>query len=734
MTINIDALPREIRDSTRAVLWAYENRNGDKPTKTPRRIDRPTAYATVNDPDTWGSFTDGVAIHEQGHGDGVGIMLGDGLVGIDLDACRDPESGAIESWAQKIVDTLDSYTEVSPSGTGVHVYAKGSLAGERRRRGAFECYGSGRYFTVSGVHLDGAPTTVEERTAELAAVYHTIFGEADHADGADHRVDHQHHHVDLEDVDLLERARNGKNGERFGALYDDGNWQAHYESQSEADLSLCNTLAFYTGCDADRMGRLFHQSALVRAKTDSRRRDGTYLTDTIQKAITDCLETFNGVTMPHVYISQEPEADPSPDPVREAYSFTPPVPDDHFLARWIRYGDGRTDACHEYHEAVGLNLLAGATPTVRAQLSPYPNGLGTNLYELIVGDSTTMRKSTSKDLGQDVQGQAIPDSLSSDHFSPEGFIEQLSTRPYDTTTLFVDEFGELMDKLHHAKHMAGLRGLLMTVYSGNDYVYRRRTKRKTGGEMVKDEDRIESPHLNILGVTTPAVFNILKETDIISGLLPRFAIIMPTAKPDRRPFHAAGDVIESDRQALIDWLARLHAWSAEVDRRVVFCDGVLDRLDTFAAQVETTAAAQSDVGKAMLQRLTPTAVKVAMLIAAGHPTTPDRHVLDIGLEDADAAIQIATRWQADALAFAGRIGESEFERKVDRCLRLVQRRRKVRRITVARNVKVDRRTLDSIRDTLADRGQIVARIVKADAGPNTEWWDAPTGKKGKGRR
>src|SRR5439155_22512479 len=98
-----------------------------------------------------------------------------------------------------------------------------------------------------------------------------------------------------------------------------------------------------------------------------------------------------------------------------------------------------------------------------------------------------------------------------------------------------DEFSELLEKLHRAKHMAGLRGLLLTVYTGDDYVYRRHSKRAKSGAPIPDEDRIVQPHLSILGATTPAIFDLLTESDVISGLLPRFGVIMPNGKPPRRP-------------------------------------------------------------------------------------------------------------------------------------------------------------------------------------------------------
>src|SRR5687767_4935391 len=92
-----------------------------KPTKVPYQAHRPACKAAVNAPETWAPFAAAVAAFEDGKADGVGVVLGDGLVGVDLDACRDEQTGVITPEAQTIITDLDSYTEVSPSGTGVHI-------------------------------------------------------------------------------------------------------------------------------------------------------------------------------------------------------------------------------------------------------------------------------------------------------------------------------------------------------------------------------------------------------------------------------------------------------------------------------------------------------------------------------------------------------------------------------------------------------------------------------------
>ena len=96
----------------------------------------------------------------------------------------------------------------------------------------------------------------------------------------------------LSDDEILDRAPNAVNGQKFTRLFN-GDTSAH-PSQSEADLALCDMLAFWTGRDADQMDRLFRQSGLYRKKWDERRGRDTYGNLTIQKAIAGCREFYSG--------------------------------------------------------------------------------------------------------------------------------------------------------------------------------------------------------------------------------------------------------------------------------------------------------------------------------------------------------------------------------------------------------------------------------------------------------
>lgn len=270
----LDRVPRELRALPQWVCWRREERNG-RSTKVPYAS---TGHkASVTDPSTWCGFAEAVAVSGF---DGVGFVLtaDDPFVGVDLDHCID-DAGQITPEAQAIVNELSSYTEVTPSGRGLRMFVRGSLPAGRRKKGDVEVYDSARFLTVTGHDLAGTPTTVEERSTELLAIHHRVFGEAEappptppqERDPADDR-------------ELLARAL--RRDRTFARL-----WLGDisgYPSHSEADLALASRLAYWTGRDPIRIDRLFRGSKLFRAKWDDTRGDQTYGQITIAEAIKGC--------------------------------------------------------------------------------------------------------------------------------------------------------------------------------------------------------------------------------------------------------------------------------------------------------------------------------------------------------------------------------------------------------------------------------------------------------------
>ena len=280
---------QSMRDLRQWLCWRVEERDG-KPTKIPYSP-LTGARASSTNPESWTSYTEAVSACKERDYDGIGFVFTpeDDLCGVDLDGCLDPETGEIESWAQQIVEELDSYTEISPSGTGVHVLVRAKLPEGRNRKGRFETYDRGRYFTVTGKHLAGTPQGIESRQEELRGVVRRVFGsEAPESTNGYTRPVAAPELMGngLSDEEIIRKALAASNGARFSRLWN-GDTEG-YGSHSEADLALCGMLAFWTGGDATRIDSLFRQSGLYREKWD--RKD--YRNRTITEALSGKTEFY----------------------------------------------------------------------------------------------------------------------------------------------------------------------------------------------------------------------------------------------------------------------------------------------------------------------------------------------------------------------------------------------------------------------------------------------------------
>lgn len=202
---DISNIPDDLRARSQWIAWRNECRecgkilsphikhcpdDGEKTTKRPYDPHKADSWAKSDDPSTWGTLEDAKTYYDD-HDDihGIGFMFSDEgtLAGVDLDDCRDPDTGELTEWAEDIIDRLDSYSEISPSGTGVHVYVYGLLPEGRRKRdvgdGEVEVYDNRRYFTVTGdVLRDGS---VAERAGTLKAVHEDYVAEDTDEDPGD---------------------------------------------------------------------------------------------------------------------------------------------------------------------------------------------------------------------------------------------------------------------------------------------------------------------------------------------------------------------------------------------------------------------------------------------------------------------------------------------------------------------------------------------------------------------
>src|SRR5262245_17954067 len=260
-------VPNELKDLPRWVAWRYGSRQASGKRKKIPFSPRTKTPASVREPATWGTFTEACQALSADF-DGIGFVFtnSDKMIGIDLDRCRDPETGALAPWAGHIVERFPAfYWELSPSGRGLHGIGVSTLPAGGRKKGGVEMYDHSRFFAVTGTVVGHRPAVLRDHTDELAALHEEIFGPLEGAPGKSDRSRPTHHA--LSDEQLLARASQAKNRGKFRRLFYEGDLSGR-PSHSEADLALVGMLSYWTQ-DEEQIDRVFRRSRLMRPKWDA---------------------------------------------------------------------------------------------------------------------------------------------------------------------------------------------------------------------------------------------------------------------------------------------------------------------------------------------------------------------------------------------------------------------------------------------------------------------------------
>lgn len=316
-------IPQEIKQTKRWVCYKTEIRDGYE-TKIPTNAIS-GGYASTSDPNTWTSFKLALKGCAKYGFSGLGFMLGENKItgetffGVDLDNHVDKVTGKkpyetseeFKEFAYIFINTLNSYTEYSHSGEGVHIICKGKLpAGARKSKGV-EMYDYRRFFTMTGNIINNVP--IKDCEEEIKPLWEKYLNEPSMLNNINN-VSYQGQgferqpqivakvnerggitfeeakeievssSVNMSDYELIEKIRNSQHGRDFMRLYN-GDMSDYGNDHSAADMALCKILAFWTGCDAERMDRIFRQSALIRGKWERRWGESTYGRKTIESAI-----------------------------------------------------------------------------------------------------------------------------------------------------------------------------------------------------------------------------------------------------------------------------------------------------------------------------------------------------------------------------------------------------------------------------------------------------------------
>lgn len=552
----LNNIPHELREWNQWIVWRLEEKPGtSKPTKVPY-IARPNAgKASVTDPSTWVSFEDvlkapltcqGIVpwdyekecpskpVGETGFS-GVGFVFtaADPFTGIDLDDTH----GDVEAYERqlKIFHEFNSYSELSPSGNGVHIIIKGNVP-HGRRRAEIEVYSAERYFTMTGNVQRQAP--IEERQELLQLLFDQMGGAAKVYTVND---DKEQKHSDEE---IIAMAASAANGDKFSKLHR-GEWQGDYPSQSEADIAYVDIIAFYTQ-NLEQIRRLFRVSALGQTPKDNYEHRGdraAYVEYMVRKSfdrqlpkvdaeglrvlmakmMADGAAASPGGNTAAPGIGSERNSTAADAPLPASGGRVNPFPPGLLgeVAQFIM--DVSPRPVPQIALAGAIGLLSGITGRAYNV-----SGTGLNQYVLLMATTGTGKDAIALGISKLMQAvsQSVPaarDFLGPGELvSSAGLIKWIDKKPAVISVL--GEVGIMMQQMASQTanaHLKGLQRTLLQMYSksgqGNTF------DPSAYSDKEKNTGFIYSPSLTIVGETVPHTFyEMLDDAMIASGLLPRF--------------------------------------------------------------------------------------------------------------------------------------------------------------------------------------------------------------------
>ncbi|MBD7945275.1 DNA primase [Psychrobacillus sp. Sa2BUA9] len=298
----MENIPEELKLLPQWVIWKAILNDKNEYTKVPFRANGKDAADSTNR-NTWETFADVEEAYLNGIGDGIGFVLSkeDPYACIDIDGIEDIDNLS----ALNLQITNASYTEISPSGSGLHVWIKGYKHDSQKFKNkntklGYEIYDSKRFLTLTGESKNSLPIS---GGPEIENFINIVFKREENKQLPTVRTNDVENN--LTESDIIRIATNSKTGARFNSCFR-GGWESLYSSQSEADLAFCNDLAFWTNCNYQLMDSIFRQSSLMREKWGRRQNTSTYGDETLKKAINECTNTFSPKTKGHeVILSDE---------------------------------------------------------------------------------------------------------------------------------------------------------------------------------------------------------------------------------------------------------------------------------------------------------------------------------------------------------------------------------------------------------------------------------------------
>ena len=519
-------IPEELRLLPNWVLWKLVSIEGKKPTKVPYHPNGHQVGA-IN-PNSWVTFDVAFDALQFGGYDGLGfVFTNTEYAGIDLDdpsfldGTNNPNYQIDLTRQIKIAQDFNSYSEVSPSGKGLHIIVKGSVpAGINNRKSHIEIYSTGRYFTMTGNVHNNKPIT--DHNDLLNQLWTQIGGVLNSPTPI---ITSQETNTDAEILELAHKH----NETTFTPLVA-GAWQGLYPSQSEADQAFLNIIAYYTNSTA-QVERIFRASNLMREKVNKHK---TYLSRSITKAFDQKISLINIDNLNEAFQAKK---------LKNGAAINKPNP-----AKYVRPDGLLGDIAKFIYDAaphpVPEIALAGAIGLMSGICGKAYNisNTGLNQYILLLAPTGTGKEAMASGIGKLIFKARDQVPTAGDFIGPTSIASAPGLHKWlsKNSQCFVSILGEFGLKL---EAMCGAKANTNQIAIKDSFLDLYNKSGKTnflGSSAYSDQEKnsavISAPAFSILGESTPETFYAaLSEKMISEGLLPRFSIIEYTG--DRMPFN-----------------------------------------------------------------------------------------------------------------------------------------------------------------------------------------------------
>lgn len=656
-------IPEELRLLPNWVLWKFVSLEGKKPTKVPYH---PNGYQVgAIEPSHWVTFEIAFNAFQFGGYDGLGfVFTNTPYSGIDLDdpsfletGANNPDYAADLDRQIRIAKEFDSYSEVSPSGKGLHIIVKGEVpSGTNNRRAHVEIYSTGRYFTMTGVIYNNKP--IADRNDYLNSLWSELKPKSDVPTIASQPETQC-------DEDILELARK-HNAATFANL-EAGIWTGAYPSQSEADQAYMNIIAYYTN-NKEQCVRIFKASKLYRAPPV---KDKKYPNRTVNTAFDQKIsplnfdklkEELNGRVAQRLEPTAHNSIDVGSNPAATTISLPPGLMGE--IAQFVYAYSTRP--VPEISLAAAIGLMAGICG--RAYNI---SGTGLNQYVLLLAMTGAGKEAMAEGIDRLMSEIKMQVPTSASFIGPAEISSGAALYKYlaNSSQSFVSILGEFGLRIRQLASPnangaeISLRRMILDLFtkSGHNRVMQ-------ASAYSKKEDSssaISSPAFSILGESTPERFyEVLNEEMISEGLLPRFLLI---EYKGRRVSKNTNKHNVAPNPKLIEYLASMAAHCSSINdsqpRRVInvqqtpAAENFLNEWNEIADS--RINGSERDVLRQLWNRADLKALKLAALVAVGEnffePT--------ISLDTAKWAVELVKNDIATLTAKfeAGEIGGNTFE-------------------------------------------------------------------------